>query len=487
MSSEIYDLKKKQYLEARAAGRFLDRFVKTHGPGEIGALPDGTKDIRTAGRVIAMRLMGKALFAQVYDFSGKTQIYLRRAPEAPEAFDRFTAEVSVGDFVGVEGETFTTKTGEKTINVSNFALLNKCLQTLPEKFHGIEDVETRYRKRYLDVIMNPDTRYVFEKRIQIVKTIRRFLEDAGYVEVETPVLQNTPSGALAKPFHTHHNALDLDCTLRIAPETWLKRLIGAGFDKVYEFAKCFRNEGISPAHLQEFTMLEFYAAYWNWDDQLRFNTQLMRHVIKEVFGKDKVTVRGHDVDFSGEWPVYTIAELIKRDTGLDVMELNTKEKIVPAIKAKGIEVEDLDTLSWPNIVDQLYKKNSRPKLIQPCFVTKYPAAMGPLARNNPQDPRFVDLFQFVVTGVELIKAYSEMVDPVQQRENLEEQQQARTAGDEEAMPMDEDYLTAMEHGFPPIAGVGIGIDRLVTVLCEKDNIKEAVFFPLMKPEGGGVS
>lgn len=483
MSNEIYELKKQQYLDAVAKDRFTDRFEKEHSLGEVSAMEDGRKGIKTAGRVVALRTMGKALFAQLFDFTGKAQIYIRRAPEAPEAFDLFTGEVSIGDFVGVEGEMFTTRTGEKTINVSSFKLLNKSLQTLPEKFHGIEDIETRYRKRYLDVIMNEDTRFVFAKRIQIVKTMRRFLEDANFLEVETPILQTTPSGALAKPFYTHHNALDLDMTLRIAPETWLKRLIGAGFDRVYEFAKCFRNEGISAAHLQEFTMLEFYAAYWNWDDQRRFCTEMMRHIIKEVFGREKVTVRGHEVDFSGDWPVYTLAELIQRDTGLDVMELTTKPKLVLAMQHKGLDVdEDLKTISWPNLVDALYKKYSRPKLIQPCFVTKYPAEMGPLARKNPEDGRFVDLFQFLVTGIELIKAYSELVDPIDQRSRFEEQAEARAGGDDEAMPMDEDFLTAMEHGFPPISGVGIGIDRLVTVLCEKDNIKEAVFFPLMKPE-----
>lgn len=483
MSNEIYELKKQQYLDAVAKGRFTDRFEKEHALGDVSAMEDGRKGIKTAGRVVALRTMGKALFAQLFDFSGKAQIYVRRDPESPAAFDQFTGEVSIGDFVGVEGEIFTTRTGEKTINVSSFQLLNKSLHTLPEKFHGIEDIETRYRRRYLDVIMNEDTRFVFAKRIQIVKTMRRFLEDANFLEVETPVLQTTPSGALAKPFYTHHNALDLDMTLRIAPETWLKRLIGAGFDRVYEFAKCFRNEGISAAHLQEFTMLEFYAAYWNWDDQRRFCTEMMRHIIKEVFGREKVTVRGHEVDFSGEWPVYTLAELIQRDTGLDVMELTTKPKLVLAMQKKGLEVdEDLNAISWPNLVDALYKKYSRPKLIQPCFVTKYPAEMGPLARKNPEDGRFVDLFQFLVTGIELIKAYSELVDPIDQRGRFEEQAEARAGGDDEAMPMDEDFLTAMEHGFPPISGVGIGIDRLVSVLCEKDNIKEAVFFPLMKPE-----
>lgn len=482
MSSEIYELKKEQYRAALAETPFPDRFPKGKPIAETMGLPDGTAGVVTAGRVVSLRNMGKALFAHVFDATGTVQVYVRRTPENPGLFDGFIARVAIGDFIGVEGEMFTTRTGEKTINVQSFALLNKCLLTLPEKFHGIENVETRYRKRYLDVIMNPDTRDVFFKRVQIIRTMRRFLEDHGFMEVETPILQTNPSGALARPFHTHHNALDLACTLRIAPETWLKRLIGAGFDRVYEFAKCFRNEGISAAHLQEFTMLEFYAAYWNWDDQRQFCAAMTRHVIENVFGKSQVTVRGHHVDFSGEWPVFSIAELIQQDTGLDIMALTTKADLVREIKAKKLQVDDVDKLSWANLVDAIYKEYSRPKLIQPCFVTKYPAEMAPLARKNPEDPRFVDLFQLVVTGIELIKAYSELVDPLDQRERLEAQALARAEGDDEAMPMDEDFLTAMEHGFPPVAGVGIGIDRLVTVLCEKDNIKESVFFPLMKPE-----
>jgi lysyl-tRNA synthetase class 2 len=482
MSSEIYELKKEQYRAALAETPFPDRFPKGKPITETMALADGSAGVVTAGRVVSLRNMGKALFAHVFDATGTVQVYVRRTPENPELFDGFIARVAIGDFIGVEGEMFTTRTGEKTINVQKFALLNKCLLTLPEKFHGIENVETRYRKRYLDVIMNPDTRDVFFKRVQIIRTMRRFLEDHCFMEVETPILQTNPSGALARPFHTHHNALDLACTLRIAPETWLKRLIGAGFDRVYEFAKCFRNEGISAAHLQEFTMLEFYAAYWNWDDQRQFCAAMTRHVIENVFGKSQVTVRGHHVDFGGEWPVFTIAELIQQDTGLDIMALTTKADLLREIKAKKLRVDDAEKLSWANLVDAIYKEYSRPKLIQPCFVTKYPAEMAPLARKNPEDPRFVDLFQLVVTGIELIKAYSELVDPLDQRDRLEAQALARAEGDDEAMPMDEDFLTAMEHGFPPVAGVGIGIDRLVTVLCEKDNIKESVFFPLMKPE-----
>ncbi len=482
MSSEIFDLKKQQYLEVSSKNPFADRFEKTHSIGSIRDIDDGVAGIKTAGRVTSLRLMGKALFANIFDFTGTIQFYIRKSDEPNSPFEVFTRDVSIGDFVGIEGETFTTRTGEKTINVQRLTVLNKSLRTLPEKFHGIENIETRYRKRYLDVIMNEETRMVFQRRIDIIKTMRSFLEDQGFVEVETPILQTTPSGALAKPFFTHHNALDMPCSMRIAPETWLKRLIGAGFDRVYEFAKCFRNEGISAAHLQEFTMLEFYAAYWNWEDQREFCTKLTQQVIHKVFGKTSMHVRGHDIHFEGEWPVYSIAELILKDSGIDILVHKDSASLKQAIKSKKVDLEDFESLSWANLVDALYKTCSRPHLIQPCFVTKYPAEMAPLARRRQDDPNYVDLFQLVVGGIELIKAYSELVDPIVQRQALEEQSRAKELGDTEAMPMDEDFLTAMEHGFPPIAGVGIGIDRLVTVLCEKDNIKESVFFPLMKPE-----
>jgi lysyl-tRNA synthetase class 2 len=482
MSSEIFELKKKQYLEVSSKKSFADRFEKSHQIGDIGALEDGTTAIKTAGRVTSLRVMGKALFANLYDFSGTIQFYIRKTDEKESPFEVFTQDVSIGDFVGIEGSIFTTRTGEKTVQVEKLTVLNKCLRTLPEKFHGIENVETRYRKRYLDVIMNQDTRDVFLKRVQIVRTMRSFLEGHGFIEVETPILQTTPSGALAKPFFTHHNALDMPCTLRIAPETWLKRLVGSGFDRVYEFAKCFRNEGISAAHLQEFTMLEFYAAYWNWDDQREFCTKLTQHVIHQVFKKTKMHVRGHEIEFNGQWPVYTIVELIKKDTGIDVLEARDVALLIKEIKARNLHLEDYENLSWANLVDAIYKTFSRPHLIQPCFVTKYPAEMAPLARRHQGNEEFVDLFQLVVCGIELIKAYSELVDPITQRKAFEDQSKAREQGDVEAMPMDEDFLTAMEHGLPPIAGVGIGIDRLVTVLCEKENIKESVFFPLMKPE-----
>jgi lysyl-tRNA synthetase, class II len=484
MSDNIFELKKAKFLDQREKGNLADHYNKIQSIEEVAHLPEETKNVSTAGRIVAMRTMGKILFAHIYDFSGKVQICVRKTEETPEIFEEFVANASIGDFVGVEGEMFITKTGELTLRVGSWKLLNKCLRTLPEKYHGIEDIETRYRQRYLDIIMNQESRNVFKKRFEIVKTLRRYLEDSGYLEVETPILQTTPSGALARPFVTHHKALDIDCVMRIACETYLKRCIGAGIDKVFEFARSFRNEGISATHLQDFTMLEFYASYWNSDIMRKFVEGMMRNLIEKIFGTVKVTLAGNEIDFSGDWPVYEYSYIVQKDSGIDIKKYNTKESLAEQIKSKNIRLDDdINSLGWANMVDSLYKKVSRPKLIQPCFLIKYPVEMAPLARRNKKEPHYVDFFQFLVNGVELVKAYSELVDPLDQRERFEEQMNAREHGDVEAMPIDEEYLTAMEHGFPPIAGVGIGIDRLTMILCGCENIKDTILFPLLRPVG----
>ena len=481
MSDAIFEAKKEKFLEFRSQGAFVDAFEKTHTAAQCAALPEGTTGIRIAGRVVGLRVMGKILFAHLYDFSGKMQICVRKSPEDPETFERFVSQVAVGDFIGTSGELFITKTNELTLRAAEFQLLNKCLRTLPEKYHGVEDIETRYRQRYLDLVMNPESRDVFLKRIQVVKSLRNILEENGFLEVETPVLQSMQSGALARPFHTHHNALDISMVMRIAPETYLKRCIGGGFDKVYEFARCFRNEGVSATHLQDFTMLEFYAAYWNSKKMRGFIAEMFRSLTEKVFGKLEVELHGTQINFAGEWPVYDYCELVKSDCGIDLREASSLDKLKAALKEKSIHLEQQDMLSWGNAVDALYKKVTRPKLIQPCFIEKYPAEMAPLARRNAENPDYVDMFQFLVAGVEIVKAYSELVDPLDQRARFEEQMLARDAGDEETMPLDEDYLGAMEHGFPPICGVGIGIDRLVMVLCGCDNIKDTILFPILRP------
>ena len=481
MSENIFELKKTKYIEQRAKNNFADHFDKKTSIDKVTNLSEG-QTTRIAGRVTSLRVMGKILFAHLFDFSGKIQICVKKTEENPTIFDKFIDETSIGDFIGVSGEIFRTKTGELTIRVSEFQLLNKCLRTLPDKFHGMEDIENRYRKRYLDIIMNENSRNVFRKRFEIVKTLRNFLEENDFLEMETPTLQTTPSGALARPFTTHHNALDIDCVLRIACETYLKRCVGAGIDRVYEFARTFRNEGISTSHLQDFTMLEFYSAYWNADIMRKFVEKMMRHLIKTIFENTQVTLHGNLIDFSNDWPVYEYSDLILKDCGIDIKKVTTKEQLFSEIKSRNIKLDDdIHSLSYANMVDSLYKKMCRPKLIQPCFLIRYPVEMAPLARRNQNDPNYVDFFQFLVNGVEVIKSYSELVDPIDQRERFLEQMAAREQGDEEAMPLDEDFLTAMEHGFPPIAGVGIGIDRLVMILCGCENIKDTVLFPLLRP------
>ncbi len=482
MSDNLFEVKKEQFLECRSQNAFSDHYHKTHTMEEIAKLPEGTENVATAGRIVTLRVMGKILFAHLYDFSGKVQICVKKNPDAPEEFDNFVKSASIGDFVGVKGVLFITKTGELTIRVASWQLLNKSLRTLPDKYHGIEDTEACYRQRYLDLIMNNESRNVFKKRFEIVKALRNYLEDNGYIEVETPIIQNTASGAFARPFLTHHNALDIDCVLRIACETYLKRCIGAGIDKVFEFARSFRNEGVSTTHLQDFTMLEFYASYSNAEIMRTFVEGMMRNLIQKVFGSHTITLSGHEINFSDKWAVYDYYDRITEDSGINMREHKTRDSLLKEIQKRNIKLdENPEKLSHANLVDVLYKKVTRPKLIQPCFLINYPVEVAPLARRNADNPEFVDYFQFVVDGVELIKAYSELVDPIDQRERFTEQSTARADGDDEAMPFDEEFLTAMEHGFPPIAGVGIGIDRLTMILCGTENIKDTVLFPLLRP------
>jgi lysyl-tRNA synthetase class 2 len=375
-----------------------------------------------------------------------------------------------------------TRRGELSIRPRAITLLAKALRPLPEKWHGLKDVELRQRRRYLDLVMSEETRQRFRLRTRVVRALRGFLDDAGFDEVETPVLQTVPSGAAARPFVTHHNALDLELCLRIAPETWLKRLVVGGYDKVYELARCFRNEGMDPSHLQEFTLLEYYCAYWNWEDNLRFTEKLVKHVLEEVLGTLQLEWRGREIDFSGEWPRLDMADLVRERTGLEVMG-RSADDLRQAIRDKGFWEDGMEVLAPGNLIDLVYKRHVRDDLIQPCFLTGVPADALPLARRNDDDPARADCFQLVVNGWEIIKAYSELVDPLLQRRLFEEQEEHRRGGDEEAMPLDEDYLLAMEYGMPPISGWGLGIDRFCALLSGVDSLRDVVLFPLLRPEG----
>ena len=390
--------------------------------------------------------------------------------------------IDIGDFVGVEGEVYATQTGEITVKAEKITLLSKTLRPLPEKFHGVVDTEIKYRQRYLDLITNEDARKIFLTRSKVVSFIRRFLEDNGFIEVETPILQTSVSGASAKPFFTHHNALDIECNLRIATECYLKQCIGAGIDRVFELGKDFRNEGMDPSHLQEFTQVEWYASYWNYENNIEFFHNMLIKLMKECVATTKINYQGQEIEFDGEWPridyVAKMRELLGCDF-LDINDVDELKKIIVDRKLFGYqELEECKSVR--TLIDYVYKRKIRADIVNPTILYNYPASLIPLARRNDKDDRIIDVFQVVAGGAELVKAYSELVDPIVQRKNLEEQLKEKAAGDEETMDVDEDFLLAMEHGMPPISGLGFGIDRFLQFIFDRPNIRDVVLFPLMK-------
>ena len=463
---------------------YPERFEVNTEIKDAKELPDETTDVRVAGRIVLMRKMGKMSFLTIGDIGGRIQISVKMDMIGEEAYQEFKQNYDLGDFIGVVGEVFTTHTGEKTIRAEEITFLGKALRPLPEKFHGLEDQEMIYRERYVDLIMNDDEKKKFLFRSAFIRELRNYLNDLGYVEIETPILNNKASGATAKPFITHHNALDIDLYLRIAPETYLKRAIVGGFTKVFEIARCFRNEGMDGTHLQDFTMIEGYGAYLNYKDNMVLLRKMLQTIIEKLFGTLCVQVGDKMVDLSGEWPSVSFRDLILQYGNIDIHVYNTKEKLLEQIRALNIEIDSevpLENLGYGNLVDQLYKKVARPHLVNPVFLVEHPISLSPLARANDDDPEITDRFQLVINGAEIINAYSELVDPQEQERRLEEQARLKANGDEEAMPMDYDYIHAMEYGMPPISGWGMGIDRLIQLLTSSENIKDVVLFPLMKP------
>ena len=463
---------------------YPERFEVNYELCDARELEDGINGVRIAGRIILMRKMGKMSFLTIADILGKIQVSVKLDMVGEEAYQEFKANYDIGDFIGVEGEIFTTHTGEKTVRASGITFLGKALKPLPEKFHGVEDIETIYRERYLDLIMNDDSKKKFLFRSRFIREIRNYLDNAGYIEIETPILNNKASGATAKPFVTHHNALDIDLYLRIAPETYLKRAVIGGFTKVFEIARCFRNEGIDATHLQDFTMIEGYAAYYNYKDNMNFLREMLQSIVMKLFGTLTITIGDREVDLSGEWEVVSFRDLILRYSDIDIKIYDTKEKLLEKVKEEKIEIDSeipLENLGYGNLVDQLYKKIARVHIVNPIFLTEHPISLSPLARANDDDPTITDRFQLVINGAEIINAYSELVDPQEQARRLEEQAKLKAQGDEEAMPMDYDYISAMECGMPPISGWGMGIDRVVQLLTNSKNIKDVILFPLMKP------
>lgn len=463
---------------------FAERFERTHRPAEADKLPDGTTGVRVAGRIVSLRFFGKLAFGHLYDVGGKVQFAAQKSV-LNQQFEDLKRLIDIGDFIGVEGEMITTKTGEKTINAQKLFFLTKSLRPLPEKFHGITDPELRLRKRYLDLIMSEESRERFLKRTKIIKTIRDFLDDNGFTEIDTPVLTNKATGALARPFLTHHNALDIDIYLRIAPETYLKRAIAGGFDRVYEFARSFRNEGMDASHLPDFTLLEYYCSYWNYVDNMNFTERLFKHLLMTILGSLELTYETQKISFDGDWPRYSFRDLILKDCGIDINQFDTREALMKEIDRKGIRFEtdvEIDKAGRGTIIDLLYKKVSRPQLINPTFITGHPLDLSPLARKNDENPLVVDRFQLVVNGWEVVNAYSELVDPVDQTERFKQQAEARAHGDKETMEVDNDFLQCMEYGMPPISGWGMGIDRIVALLTNASTLRDVILFPLMRPE-----
>ncbi|WP_250279920.1 lysine--tRNA ligase [Frankia sp. Cppng1_Ct_nod] len=439
--------------------------------------PDGT-DVRLAGRVVLWRRMGGLIFGHLQDRSGRVQISLSRDELGAEVVKEWSRAVKIGDFIGVAGSLYTTRRGERTVAVSELTVLNRTARALPDKWQGLSNVEARYRRRYLDLLVNPESRERFQTRTKIIQKIRRFLDENDFLEVETPILQEAASGAAARPFVTRHNALGEDFYLRISPETLLKRVVVGSLDRVYELGRNFRNEGMDSSHLQEFTMLEWYAAYWDYRDNMTFVRELVLTVLDEVLGTRTVTYNGVKLDFGADWPELDYRTEVARRTGIDLTVVRDLPTLRERVVGLGLDVEN--AVSYAGLVDLLYKKTVRPGLIQPCFLVHHPAELVPLARRSDSDPTRLDMFQVVVNGWEIVKAYSELVDPVEQRLRLEEQAVLREAGDDETMMMEEDFIEAMEYGMPPMSGLGLGIDRFIALLTDAPTLRDVVLFPAMR-------
>jgi lysyl-tRNA synthetase class 2 len=436
-------------------------------------------EVSVAGRVITLRPMGKALFAHLQDATGKLQIYLRQDIVGEASFKDFEEIVDPGDILGVKGRLFRTNTGELTVEVKEWSLLAKSLHPLPEKWHGLKDVEVRYRQRYLDLIANEHARRVFFLRSRLIGEIRRFLDAKGFLEVETPILQPIASGANAKPFITYHNYLEQNLYLRIAPELYLKRLIVGGINRVYELGKNFRNEGVDTTHNPEFTMLEFYCAYWDYKDLMVFTEELLSYLLNQLVDGLKITYQGKELDFTPPFKRYRYFELLEEKTGKDkdffLRDVEGLRKL-----AKEIGVPKAETLTHAKLIDKVFDLLVEDELWGPCFVIDFPKLLSPLAKTHREDPDLVERFELFVAGKEIANAYTELNDPVEQKERFLEQLKEKEMGDEEAMSMDEDFIKALEYGMPPTAGEGIGIDRLVMLLADVDSIREVILFPALR-------
>ena len=476
-------LEKEQLLQDQGINIHPERYEVTHSLKDSRELADGTKGVRVAGRVLSKRKMGKISFLDLRDIEGKIQVVVKRDDIGEEKYKLLHATIDVGDFMGVEGEIFTTQAGEKSIQMVDYEFLGKAIRPLPEKFHGISNQETLYRERHLDLIMNEETKKRFLLRSNFIKLMREFLWERGFIEVDTPVLQNTPSGATARPFITHHNTYDADVYLRISPELTLKKLIVGGFTNVFEIARDFRNEGVSVNHLQDFTMIEGYSAYYNYRDNMKLLREMVIYIISKLYdGNTTVNISGTDIDFGQEWDEVSFRDLLIKDCGIDIDKFPTAAELLAEIRRNNIvlDEENIEQLGRGNLIDTLYKKVSRPYIIKPTYLTGHPTDLSPLARSNDDNPDYVDRFQLIVNGQEIINGYSELVDSEEQEKRFIEQNTLKENVDEEAMSVDHEYIKAMEYGMPPISGWGLGIDRFLQFLTSSYNIRDVVLYPLLK-------
>ncbi|WNC15039.1 lysine--tRNA ligase [Brevibacillus brevis] len=465
---------------------FGKKFEQTHHADEIiKAFGDKSKEeleaeehvVTIAGRLMAKRAMGKASFAQLLDRSGQIQIYVRQDTVGEELHKVFDLS-DIGDLIGVKGVVFKTKTGELSVKAKELTYLTKSLRPLPEKYHGLKDVETRYRKRYVDLIVNPEVRQTFITRSRILTSMRRYLDNLGYLEVETPTLHAIAGGASARPFITHHNALDMQLYMRIAIELHLKRLIVGGLEKVYEIGRVYRNEGISTRHNPEFTMIELYEAYADFQDIMKLTENMIAHIAQEVLGTMKIQYQGNEIDLTPQWRRVHMVDLIKENLGVDFWKEMSDEEARALAKEHGVQVEPHHTFG--HVVNEFFEQKLEHTLIQPTFVYGHPVAISPLAKKNEQDPRFTDRFELFIVAREHANAFTELNDPIDQRERFEAQLLEKAAGNDEAHEMDEDFIEALEYGMPPTGGLGIGIDRLVMLLTNSPSIRDVLLFPHMR-------
>lgn len=480
--NELMQVRHQKLDELRATGMdpFGGRFEVSHHAGQVLALEAHleNQEVSLAGRLIAKRGHGKASFAHLLDVTGQIQVYARQDEIGEKMYKLFT-ELDLGDIIGVAGPVFKTRTGETTINIRRITLLCKSLRPLPEKWHGLKDVDLRYRQRYVDLIANPEVRKVFLLRSGIIKAMRRFLDDRGFLEVETPTMHTIAGGAAARPFITHHNALDIDIYMRIALELHLKRLLVGGMERVYELGRVFRNEGISTKHNPEFTMMELYQAYADYSDMMTLTEEMIAYIAQENLGTTRISYQGQSIDLTPPWPRLTMLEAVKRYGRVDFNLINSDAAAREAAREIGVLVGATDT--WGKVINEVFEAVVEPYLVQPTFILDYPIEISPLAKQKKEDPRLTCRFEAFITCRELANAFSELNDPIDQKQRFLEQAKQRAAGDEEAHMMDEDFVRALEYGMPPAGGLGVGIDRLVMLLTDMPSIRDVILFPTMKP------